>query len=242
MAQTRQEDLGGGIIALVNDEYAFGTDALLLAAFAAPKKKDTVCDFGTGCGILPLLWCREQTPVSVTAVDIQHDACALVNSAIALNNLETRLRVVCADIRDKKAVKSLGHFDLVTMNPPYYTVGSGFVSRTEAARTARHETACSFEDAASAAEEVLRFGGRFCLCFRPERLCDAVCALRASGLEPKRMRFVAARAGKVPRLTLLEARKGGRPGLRVLPTLYLHESDGSYTREAQTMYGDYRRD
>lgn len=242
MVQPRQEDLGGGITALVTDEYTFGTDAVLLAAFATPKKRETVCDFGTGCGILPLLWCREKTPVSVTAVDIQSDACLLVHSAIALNKLENRLRVVCTDIRDKKAVKNLGRFDLVTMNPPYYAVGSGFVSKTEAVRTARHETACSFEDASSAAEMVLRFGGRFCLCFRPERLSDAVCALRASGLEPKRMRFVAAREGKAPRLTLLEARKGGRPGLRVMPTLYLHESDGRYTLEAQTIYGEYRRD
>ena len=47
--------LGGGITALVTAEHRFGSDAVLLADFARPKRRDIVCDLGTGCGILPLL-------------------------------------------------------------------------------------------------------------------------------------------------------------------------------------------
>ena len=44
---------------IVSKEHTFGTDALLLADFASPKRYDICCDFGTGCGIIPMLWCRD---------------------------------------------------------------------------------------------------------------------------------------------------------------------------------------
>ena len=44
---------------IVSKEHTFGTDALLLADFASPKRYDVCCDFGTGCGIIPMLWCRD---------------------------------------------------------------------------------------------------------------------------------------------------------------------------------------
>ena len=68
----------------------------------------------------------------------------------------------------------------------------------------------------AAAAWLLRQGGRFFLVHRAERLCDLLCTLRASGLEPKRLRLVRSTSGKT-RLVLLEARRGGRPGLTVEP-------------------------
>ena len=37
------------------DGFRFGTDAVLLADFAAAKRGERVCDMGTGTGVLPLL-------------------------------------------------------------------------------------------------------------------------------------------------------------------------------------------
>lgn len=55
---------------------------------------------------------------------------------------------------------------------------------------ARHECTCTLEDVAKAGRDVLRFGGRLCLCQRPERLADAMNVFRSYGLEPKRLRLV----------------------------------------------------
>ena len=40
---------------VVSPLHTFGTDAVLLSHFAAPKRQDTACDLGTGCGIIPML-------------------------------------------------------------------------------------------------------------------------------------------------------------------------------------------
>ena len=66
-----------------------------------------------------------------------------------------------------------------------------------------------------AARRLLRNGGRFALCHRPERLCDVLCALRAQGLEPKRVKLLSHSPGHLPSLLLVEGVRQGRPGLTV---------------------------
>lgn len=214
--------LGGGITALVTAEHRFGSDAVLLADFARPKRRDIVCDLGTGCGILPLLWCRRDPPAHIDAVELQPEAAALAAEAVCLNHLEERITVHCADLRRLDGLAAV-RYDRVTCNPPYFRRGSArpCVSMAEDARTlARHESASFvFADAAAAAARLLKNGGVFVFCHRPEYLADRFAELRACGLEPKRLRFVQQRADSAPWLLLCEARKGGHPGLSVLPAL-----------------------
>ena len=65
----------------------------------------------------------------------------------------------------------------------------------------------------------------FALVHRPERLSDLFCTLRAHGLEPKRLRFVASSAENAPSLALVEARRGGKTGLSVEPMLFIGSAD-----------------
>lgn len=50
-------DLSGTKI-YVSEDHRFGTDAFLLADFADPAPHHKVCDLCTGCGIVPLIMCR----------------------------------------------------------------------------------------------------------------------------------------------------------------------------------------
>ncbi|MBQ8647111.1 MAG: SAM-dependent methyltransferase, partial [Oscillospiraceae bacterium] len=84
---------------------------------------------------------------------------------------------------------------------------------------ARHEQTCSFEDTAACAARLLRDGGRFAVCHRPDQLARVLAALTAARLEPKRLAFVKQRAGDAPWLFLCEAQKNRRPGLTVLPDI-----------------------
>ena len=72
--------------------------------------------------------------------------------------------------------------------------------------------------------------------YRPERLTDALCTLRAHGLEPKRLRLVCHRAESAPNLLLIEARRGGKAGLKIEAPLILTKPDGSETEETKRIY------
>ena len=89
---------------------------------------------------------------------------------------------------------------------------------------------------ADSAARLLRNGGVFCLCHRPERLADVVVAFRSARLEPKRLRPVQQRASDAPWLMLWEARKNGRPGLSVLSPLVLKNPDGTPSQDYQSLF------
>ncbi len=239
--ETRKEFLGNNIFAIVSKEHAFGTDAVLLADFAAPKAKDTACDLGTGCGIIPLLWCREKSPSHTVAVDIQQSAIDQVQAAIDMQNLSHRLEAVCADLKNLKGILPEGSFDLVACNPPYSAEGTGFVSAGKEALLARHEVSCALNDVANAANYLLKYGGRLCLCHRPERLCDVLESMRASNIEPKRLRFVQQRSKTAPWLLLVDGKKGAKKGLKILPPLIMENEDGTESIEMQRINRLYRQ-
>lgn len=234
----RLEPLGNKMKIVVSDDHTFGTDAVLLASFASIKRKDKACDLGTGCGIIPLIWLKGETG-SVTAVDIQEKACCQLQKSVELNSLSERLNVVNADLRSLKGILPFGEFDLVTMNPPYKPVGTGIESASEADKIARHETMCTIDDAVNAASSLLKFGGRFCMCHRPERLCDIIVAMRNGKIEVKRIRFVTEKEGKAPWLVLVEGKRGAKPHVTVEKNLVMKNADGSVTDELREIFGDY---
>ena len=238
MQEFRKEYLGTGITAFVSNSHIFGTDAVLLADFAAPSKKARCCDLGSGCGIIPLLWCKRETG-KITAVEIQPLAVEQINAAIEFNSLSERLEAVNADLRELKGKVPFGCYDVVTMNPPYKASGAGIESRSGADKIARHETMCSLSDVCAAAKKLLNFGGRLCMCIRPERLCELFCEMRAADIEPKRLRLVSKLPGKAPWLALVEGRRGGRSGMTVEPELFVYGDSGEYSDEMKKIYGDY---
>lgn len=236
--EKRIEPLGNGMQIVVSDSHTFGTDAILLANFASIKRKDKACDMGTGCGIIPLIWCKGQTN-SITAVDIQPAAINQLDESIKLNSLEGRITSVNCDLRSLRGVLELASYDLVTMNPPYKPVGTGIESLSEAEKIARHEVMCTVDDAVSAAAKLLKFGGRFCMCHRPERLCDIIVSMRQGGIEVKRIRFVTQRADTVPWLVLVEGKRGSKSSVTVEKNLVMFGADGKPTDEFRAMFGDY---
>jgi tRNA1Val (adenine37-N6)-methyltransferase len=91
-------------------------------------------------------------------------------------------------------------------------------------------------DVMSAAGYLLRWGGRFAVVHRPERLSELFVSMTEKGIEPKRLRMVQNRPDSAPALILAEGRRGGRPGLQIVPPLILSESDGSESQEIRKIY------
>ncbi len=213
-----------------------GTDSFLLGSFPRLKPGARVCDLGSGTGLLGLLLLQRQRELAVTGVELLPEAVHLAEQAAARNGLTDRLTFRQGDLREIRSLLPAGGFDLAVCNPPYYPAGTGRLPETAALRTARTETGCTLDDICAAAAWLLRWGGAFCLVHKPERLADLCCVLRSHALEPKRLRFVCRRAGLAPSLLLMEARRGGRPGLDIAPPLCLEDGEGHPTAELDAAY------
>lgn len=236
----RTEALATNLNIYVSEAHIFTSDAIVLASFCAPRHKDKCCDLGTGNGIIPLLWLRDFKPKEITGVELSDSAVNLLKKTLKGNNIEDKINVVHNDLRTLKGVLPNEYYDLVSINPPYKKLGTGIVNAETDYQNARHEFTCTLDDCARAASQLLKFGGRFCICQRPERLPDIFEAMRKFKIEPKSMREVIQRDGKEPSLVLVEGKKGSAPGFRISAPLILENSDGSYTPEAEELFHSYK--
>ena len=201
-----REQLGPYTLSWPEGVFPLGGDALALGEFATVRPRWRVCDLGTGSGALLLLLARRTPDLRLAGVEADPLAARTARDNLAANGLPGEL--VLGDWRE--APLPAGVFDLVVSNPPYFPPSSG-----RGNDPARMELHGGLEELCAAAGRLLKNGGRFALCHRPERLCDVLCTLRAHGLEPKRLKLVAHSPAHSPALLLVEAVKGGRPGLVV---------------------------
>lgn len=230
------EDIGSELKICSTDDHHFGTDAILLFDFAEVKRKDRVCDFGTGCGIIGVLTAKKCSN-QVFGVDIQPKAVAQAKISAQMSGLMDRFTPILADIKELKGCFSAGDFTLIFCNPPYYKVGSGKISDNEAKVIARQEIKCNIDDIACEAYKYLCDKGRLCVCHKPERLADVMASFRKYKIEPKRIQFVKSGAEKSPWLFLIEGRKNASAGLKVLPDLVIEPGS-----EPTDTYAKYREE
>ena len=196
-----------------------GTDSFALGYFAHPARGDAVCDLGSGTGLLgTLLLAREET-LTLEQVELSAPAVALAQRSFAENGWLARAVFRTGDLRDAAVLPGAGSIDYAVSNPPYFPNGSGASAKDEARRTAREESCCTLSDVCAAAKRVLRWGGRFALVHRAERLADVLCTMRGHGIEPKRLRFLAKSPDAAPSLLLVEGKRGGKSGLVIEPPL-----------------------
>ncbi|MDD2402548.1 MAG: tRNA1(Val) (adenine(37)-N6)-methyltransferase [Clostridia bacterium] len=212
-------------------------DSILLGHFATVKKGDRIIDLGTGTGVIPLILSTRADNVKIIGVEIQEEIAEMANRSIKLNNLEKDIQIVEGDI--KEIHKELGgsSFNLVTANPPYWSLKDGKSSPAASRALSRHEIACCFEDVVASASKLLNNQGRFSLVYCVERIIDAFEILRHYHLEPRRIRFVHPFYNKPARHILVEARKNAPSEFEVLSPLIIYKSQGEYTKEILTWYG-----
>lgn len=235
----KKEPLGNGSFVYVSKDHTFGTDAVLLADFAAVKKVKKHCDLGAGCGIISMLLLRDNITESSVGVEISDEAVVLAEKT-AEQYANGRFTVLNSDLKELKGKLPFGSFDLVTCNPPYKASGAGIVSSGKRDIVARHETMCTLEDVIETGARLLRSAGSLCVCQRPERLTDIFDLMRKYRVEPKRLRIVCKKAGEEPWLVLVEGKRDSKSGLRIMPTLFVYDGQGEFSAEMLKIYGPYK--
>ena len=229
----RLEELQRGGYRIIQQERAFrfGMDSVLLADFARIAPGDTVADFGTGNGILPLLLRARGKGQQFHAFELQADMAALAERNMALNGLQTQVTVHALDVRRAAEVLPPGSVDAVICNPPY-----GIPRAT--LDTARHQGEDGREGWFRAAQRLLRGRGRMSLIYPAPRMLQLMEALEATHLAPKRFRLVYPRPDRPANLALVEAVKDGRPMLHPEPPLIVRDLSGEETEELHRIYGE----
>lgn len=225
-------DYKGMMLIQKKGEFCFGTDSVLLSAFARVKRNDVCVDMGAGSGLISVLL-HARTNCRVTAVELDAGQCDRLKRTCEYNGIGEAVTVRNLDyIRDTELI-GRGKFDAAVCNPPYFRTDCGEQSRNPGAT---HEVNADILSTAKAAAALLSRGGKFFLCFPARRLSEAFTALTKSELEPKRLRLVRSKRKKPPYLALIEAKSGAKPGLIIEDELIICDESGEYTEELRRIY------
>ena len=216
--------------------FKLSTDSILLADFINISQAKRGIDLGCGSGIISLLLLSRSEKLCMTGLEINPEAADSAKANMAENGLSERAEIITGDIRQHRELFRAGSFDLVAANPPYFPENSGRMPPKSDRAAARGELQCTLRELCEAAAFLLKTGGSFSLVHRSERLSELLCTMSECGLEPKRLRLVQHRISSAPSLVLAEGRRGGKPGLKMEPTLLLADENGLETEEYRKIY------
>lgn len=213
--------------------FRLGTDSIACAGFARFSKGSKIADLGCGSGAIGLMLLASDPTLQVTGIELDPQAAALAAENGRRN--QVNFTTVEGDLRQIRQLFPAGSMDGCISNPPYFPVGSGQAAAGPMAR-ARSEETCTLSQLADAAAWLLPTGGKFVVVHRPERLAELIFELKSRNLEPKRLCFTRHSPEKPVNLVLLEAKKGGKPGLKIENELVFFDKNGEKTRNFAKLY------
>lgn len=232
------DDLQNGLFIIQKQNgFKFGIDAVLLADFAKNARSSATLDLCTGTGIVPILLSKKTDTQQIFGLEIQEDIAEMAQRSVQYNNLNERVYITGGDLNNAPCIYGRGKFDKITCNPPYMKCGAGLQNDTDTKSVSRHEIMCTLDDVLRVSRELLISKGRFFMVHRASRLADILCTMRKYRIEPKQLRLVHPSPEKAPNLVLVEGMKDGGEELKILPPLYVYDSDGNYSEEINKIYG-----
>ena len=217
------------------DMFNFSLDSVLLPNFITINDNiKQILDIGTGNGPIPLIL-STKTKAQIIGYEIQKEVSLLAQESIKKNNLQNQITIITDDI--KKNTFKTETFDIITCNPPYFEVKEkSKFNKNDYKTIARHEVNLNLEELLKISKKLLKNGGTLGLVHRPERLIDVLLTMRKYNIEPKKIRLVYPKKNKEANILLIEGKKNGKKGLKILPPLYSHNEDGTYTEEIQKYF------
>lgn len=216
--------------------FNFGLESVMIPRFCVLKNNMKIIDFCTGNAPIPMIL-STLTDSNIIGVELQKEIYNLAVQSVKINNLEDRITLLNMNVLDIFNVYETDSFDLITCNPPYFRVNEfSNLNNNMIKSIARHEIEIKLEDICRISKKLLKNNGSLVLVHRTDRLSEIINMLLKYNLQPKRIRFLYPKELENSNLVLIDARKNGNIGLKVLPPLICHNMDGSYTKEVLDMF------
>ncbi|NLC48191.1 MAG: tRNA1(Val) (adenine(37)-N6)-methyltransferase [Tenericutes bacterium] len=220
------------------DCFNFSLDSVLLPYFAelTPNTKN-ILDLCTGNAPVPLIL-STKTKSKIIGIEIQKEIYKLAIESVKLNNLSNQIEIINDDVKNIVKNYETDSFDLILCNPPYFKASKESILNNELSKSiARHELLLNLDDIIKISKKLLKNGASLTIVHRTDRIIEIIDKMKKNNIEPKRMLFIYPKVNKNSNIVLIDGRKNGKVGLKLLPPLFVHDLDGNYTEEILKAFG-----
>lgn len=220
-----------------NKMFNFSLDSVLLPNFVTINKSmKKILDIGTGNAPIPLIL-STKTSAKIIGVEIQQEVFELAKKSIDYNKLNNQIEIINGDIKQVYKNWESDVFDAITCNPPFFKLEeNSHLNDSKHKSIARHEIELSLNDIMVISKKLLKNGGVLAIVQRPERLIEIIDLMRKNNIEPKRIQFVFPKTNSDANIMLIEGRKNGKPGLKIMNPIYSHKENGEYTDQLKKYF------
>lgn len=191
--------------------YCFTSDAVALANFVKCKPHSNVVELCSGSGVIGILINAKNIADKVVFVEIQENLADMSRRSVLYNHLESKFQILNRELQNVSECLKDQRIDVVVCNPPYKKENtSSLLSANKEKLIARHEVKVTLEEIVFEASKLLKFGGKFYICNKEERLVEMINLCSKYKLETKRIKILPSE--KKSHIVLIEAVKGGKNG------------------------------
>lgn len=214
------------------DGFRTSLDSVMLAAACPAGADEHILDLGCGVGGAGFCVLERVAGTHITGIDIQQSHIDLAVRNIALNAMTGRAEFICANAM----TFSSKEFDHVICNPPYLDAGTHTPSPTKEKATALYhdDESISVKDWIDAGFRNLKHGGSFTIIHRADHTDKIINgfgkrfgAIEIIPLWP--------RTGVPAKRVIIRAIKNRQTPATLHAGIVLHNTDGSYTPEADAI-------
>ena len=230
--------LGGRVVlAQPRHGYRAATDPVWLAAACPARAGQSVLELGCGAGAALACLAARVPGLTLTGLELQP-----AYADLARRNLPEGAEVVEGDLARMPQALRARRFDHVIANPPFFAPDAG-LRPADPGRGTAHVEETPLAVWIDAGLRRLADRGTLTLIHRTERLADMLAPLSGRAGDV-RILPLAARSGRAADRVIVQARKGTRAPLRLLPPFVVHEGDrhpgdvAHFTPQAQAVLRD----
>lgn len=231
--------LGYNNMKIIQDDnfFNFSLDSVLLPNFVTLNKGVTkILDLGTGNAPIPLIL-STRTKAKIYAIEIQKEIYEMGRETITINNLSNQIEIINDDMKNLDSYFENNSFDVIVSNPPYFKINENSKINDIPQKTiARHEEKITLQELVKIARKFLNNNGLFAIVHRTDRLVEIIEEFRKNNIEPKKIQFIYPKDNTESNMVLIEGRKNGKQGLKILPPLIIHEQNGEYKEEIKKIF------
>ena len=215
-------DYDGLKIYQYDDKFKFSLDSILLAEFVELKPNTrTIVDFCTGNAPVPLIL-STKSESRIYGFELQENIYNLAVMSVKENKLESRIKIINANLKDSLEYILPESVDAVTCNPPYfkYDKNKSLINEDREKAIARHEISMNLDDLITSAKYILKNKAPLYIVHRCDRLEEILDCLNKYNFKVKKLQFIYASYNKEAIMVLIKATKNGKVGsLKVMPPL-----------------------
>lgn len=217
--------------------FNFSLDSVLLPNFVTITKNiKNILDIGCGNAPIPIIL-STKCSAKIIGIEIQKDVYELAKESISINNLNEKIELINGDIVEEYKKFPVGSFDLITCNPPFFKYKKDSnININEYKTIARHEVKLNLSQLMQVAKYLLNNNGVIGIVHRPERIVDIFEEMRKNNIEPKKIQFVYPHENSEANILLVEGKKNGKPGIKILEPLISHTDNGDYTDRIKVFF------